>query len=38
MRDLLFIAVVVACFALAVLVGTGCARILARTADENGGR
>ena len=34
MRDLLFIAVVVACFALAVLLVAGCARILART--ENG--
>ncbi len=37
MRDLLFIATVVAFFALAVLLSSGCARILART-DENGDR
>ena len=36
MRDLLFIATVVAFFALAVLLITGCARILTRT--ENGER
>ena len=38
MRDLLFIATVVAFFALGVLLVTGCARIVARTADENGER
>ena len=36
MRDVLFIATVVGFFALAALLVTGCARILART--ENGGR
>jgi hypothetical protein len=34
----LFIATVVAFFALAVLLTTGCARILARTAEENAER
>ena len=35
---MLFIATVVAFFALAVLLTTGCARLLARTAVENGER
>ena len=38
MRDLLFIATVIAFFALAVLLASACARILAHTAEENGER